>query len=235
MKRTVILAVDVESMGANLLSHHTTQLGAAVVDLETGLVLSTFNEYIKKDAVYTETGDIVHGFEPRCETEFWDKHPLKKAETLERIYHPDTLYDYQVVIKFVAWVRWICNDANVVVVTDTSGFDVARIDKMFPMYATAEHFPTSMNYLFLDKTGTKTRYNGIEQVSSLAKGIACALSVSKPPGLSNFELACMALGVPVPHFPVEHDHDPANDATVIAMRYAFLLKQSAVHASERKL
>jgi hypothetical protein len=258
MKRSVVLGVDVESLGSNLTYHHTSQIGAAVVDMETGQLLGLFSEYIKNEEkiicsqtdvslMLNDARDVIinspntqqagwsvldtvmsffmkfsqiYGFEERCRREFWDLFPQRKAETLQQIYAPNTLTEAQAIRKLVAWAREVCEGCKVKVVTDTSGFDIGRLDKMFPLPSQKEDAP-SMNYLFLDNDGNPA-YQGIEQVTSFAKGISSALTISNPPGLGSFELACHALGVEVPVFEVSHDHNPGNDAAVIAMKYAFL-------------
>lgn len=207
------LAVDVEAFGAHW-QHITTQLGAAVINMNTFEIVSTFNSYINPGVDYNRETML----EKRCFDQFWDSTEKLRDqfnETEEKI--KTAPHRFEVMRNFITWANTICNGHKTKIVTDTSGFDIGRINMLFSLFE--ENDTPSMNYVFKDSSGVPI-YNGIEQVNSFAKGIATR--VPKIPSEDTYEHAYRALGKEHPVFPVLHDHNPSNDAIVIGLHYAYL-------------
>ena len=113
-----ILSLDVETTGKGVCKHFMTQLGAALVSVETGDVVASFVSYLAQPPG-TE-------WEERCVEQFWKKHPERYTNTLEAVkYAPQP---HEVMARFKEWVLVKTEGKNVTIVCDTAGFDVAWIN-----------------------------------------------------------------------------------------------------------
>ena len=170
-------------------------------------------ETVIKDNTYMKN------LEPNCYKNFWSERPLRYTETMACIQDPTkSLTEFKAMNYMTDVVRAWTNAKHSIFVTDTSAFDGAVLNTMFgpPRY---DNDAMSLNYFFLNEKGQLV-YRPVEQGDAFARGIGCLVES----GSSNFMKACIALGVEAPVWDIKHDHHPENDAAVIALNHAFLLK-----------
>lgn len=210
------LAVDVEAFGASQVSHPMTEFGYCLVNLATCKAMGGARYVLPYQPDREE--------EPRCMEEFW-LHPDAPAARKEHVVKIRALAKEMaekgvtvadVMNEFVADVRKFAArvDNKLFVVYDTAGFDYGFLSA----YLTKHTACPSMNYIREDVVTKTSKYTTSMDVSSFALGLAKRTDA----GFGTFKSACLALNVPVPKWPVEHDHNPQNDATTIGLEYAYL-------------
>lgn len=184
--------IDFESFGGITPLHAFTQMGAAVIHMESGKVVSKFNEYANQSG---------YSRDERCMTEFWSKFPDRLAETIS-ICSRSKNTPYDVIRMFWEWLdifvpRVGCK-ANII--TDNAGYD-AGILRCFsltrdPLYAFG---------VKRDIVDVSFYYYGLgrKPLDTEASSKTTALAALKQPAL--------------PKFPVKHDHDAANDAELMGL------------------
>ena len=158
-----------------------------------GKVLGTFSSYLKQPENCV--------WEQRCIDEFWSKYPELFEETKKRV--ADAREASEVMSSFKKWVLDITKDKKTLIVFDTSGFDQAFID-----YNLGD---TSCMYLL-------GHYEAPFDISSYMLGVAEA-----PFDNSSKKSFCKAKAVEIPKWPVEHDHNPVNDAIVTGLNAWFVM------------
>jgi hypothetical protein len=196
------LAIDVETSGRNMNAHFLVAFGAVLLRTSDRSAVETFSTYVRQPPHTC--------WEERCVTEFWTRDARMQAlyeKACKECSDEKTPGGAEALTNFVAWARGCVSKygrENIVVITDTAGYDVGWLDRNMP----AEF---SMNYLLGD-------YTLIRDVSSFHMGVA---RVTPHLGLWRAEERARAkLGLQKCALPVEHDHDPVNDAFVIALEAA---------------
>jgi hypothetical protein len=160
-------------------------------------------------------------WEERCVREFWtrDAALLQQFEKAKAACASEETPDATTALtNFVTWCRDLAAEygrENIAVITDTAGYDVGWLDHcMPPSY--------SMSFLL-------GNYTPIRDVSSFHMGIAGATPHMALWGAE--ERARAKLNLPKPTLEHAHDHDPANDAYVIAAEAAQIAR--AIEKRER--
>jgi len=196
---TKFIAFDIEASGGTRFNS-IVQLGAVLYDVQANKVLSTFNEYA---AVLPEQWDT------RCLEEFWMKNPDMYQNALLQCAKA-TKDQYGVMDAFVAWVQALTKDHEIdFLITDNAGFDGAFLKL------------ASTDALYM-----LGKYKSIIDVSNVYHGMYMNAfrTTTKPSGMKSRDVALAALKT-TKEFKssVEHDHNPVNDATVMAEFFAFVL------------
>lgn len=191
---THTLGIDVETSGQGLRTNFMTCFGAAIVDVKTKTVVSTFKSWLKQPENTC--------WETRCLVEFWEKNPELYKNTLEHIKTADSR---EIVMPlFKKWVLENTKDKKTMICFDTPGFDQAWIDYYLE--------DTSCLYLL-------GYYQQPTDISSYMRGFAKA-----PFNSNSKKSFVSATGKEFPVWSVSHDHDPVNDATCIALNAAWVIE-----------
>ena len=112
------LAIDVEASGQGIKTNFMTQLGAALINIESGEIEEVYRSYLAQPERTN--------WEERCLNEFWLKHPKLYEETLLGV---DAARPAQeVMAEFKDWVLDVTEDKQVTIIFDTAGFDQAWVD-----------------------------------------------------------------------------------------------------------
>jgi hypothetical protein len=200
------LAIDVEASGGSHTRNFVPCLGAALVDVKGLKVMDTFFAFLEQPE-NTEWDD-------RSLREFW----LKKdnigwyGDILRALKDPAKARPVrETMLEFVMWARaWVAKLGfeNVVVISDTAGFDAGWFDHLLPA-------PHTMLYLLGD-------YKPVRDVSSWYMGIArCTPETSLWGSFKRAHIA-LGLGEVLPTFEYVHDHRPDNDAAHIGLCAAYI-------------
>lgn len=206
-----LLAVDVETAGRNHTLNFMTRIGARLILQETGAVCATFRSYLAQPAGTQ--------WERRCIEQFWLKHPQHYRDTklaLRSEPPPPSL----VMSTFVDWARNCARAVgvdNLVVVSDTAGFDVGWLDHCMPD-------GLSMLYLF-------GAYKPVRDVTSFYLGVAH--STPRMDEWNAEEAAHARLGIPYVKIP--RDHAPENDARAIGTAAANVFNHLEACAKRQRL
>lgn len=196
-----VLAIDVESSGVELMS-----LGAAIFEESTSKEISNFKISFKP-----ENGkEFV--FEERCRIEFWDKpeNEQMKAKTLDDCQKHGMTHQE----GLIAFKQWIMSQPDNIkskctAISDTAGFDFGMLDQYFRKFG----IPDTL-YLFGE-------YRPTRHTTSYYSGLA--MDPTKIHGWGAKEVAIKRLGADpqkvLGECPYLHDHDPLNDARVIAWEF----------------
>lgn len=205
MEKKYFLAVDVETTGRCIQENHLAAVGAALVDASVAppKVVDEFLVYLKMPKEKK--------WEQRCLDEFWLKPENKQVyeTTKAEIEDENCPTVKKGMDAFQSWVLRATAGRDVLLVSDTAGFDFGWID--------AHLSGTSSLYLL----GT---YKPTRDMSSWCVGVS---------GVSPFDavwdskkLACKQLKMEPPVFPEHlHDHNPSNDAKTIGMTFAVMYQQ----------
>jgi hypothetical protein len=222
------IAVDIEATGQGPYKHAIVAVGAVHINVKTFAIESSIR-------ILLPLGDHSMGCPPTWDEdtykEFWTntdkradgKTPLDALRELYKI--QQAVEEPEGANQFALWLM-DCFDKHerTVVITDTASFD------------------TSFLNLWLDKwTGIPNlnyaqgsgHYRPVRDISSLYSGVA---GQSPAQGLfGNFRKAADKLGIPEDgrFNDDDHDHDPLNDATVIANR-AVLISRYLIRASSQE-
>lgn len=215
MYRQFDLAVDIEKLGPVMKLHPITEIAGRIIDHETGELSKFHDKNTFKVFIYCPTKPNV---DERCLVEHWLKPENVEYYrfTLEQIQDPTKSVPIATAAQmFIEWARSNLNHhPNVVIVTDTCGFDIGHIDLLLCTQMTC------LSYLLLDADGNK-RYTKSVDVDSFAAGIA---STRMPKEGSNrpYEDAFDALDVPMPEFAGTITHRSEDDAAFIGSLFAKL-------------
>lgn len=202
-KPAYLLAVDVEASGMGLRSNFLIQIGLALVHVPTGHLLARFSSYVAQPPGTT--------WEKRCVDEFWSKHPEIYAKAQKGV--ADAPPAEHIAKSLMAWIRThvVCPDQTRLI-TDTPGFDLAWLDWLLG--------DRSHLYLFETDDG-KPMMTDVLDVSSWYLGIGKVCD----PMESSKKAVLSVIKRPFPDFEFKHTHDAADDATLIAMRAAWVMRQ----------
>jgi hypothetical protein len=145
------------------------------------------------------------GWDERTVNEFWLKYPDVYEMTQKEV--AKARQPKEVMTEFLAWVREVTKDKDVRLVFDTAGFDAGWIN----------YHLTSLD----EKVGIDWMMGHYEPPTCLGSYMLGA-------GQATFDKSskksfCKAKGLTMPKWPVSHDHDPLNDATVIAYNLHWVL------------
>lgn len=181
--------------------HFMPCLGAALVDIDEGQVVSRFFSYAAQPEGKT--------WEDRALEEFWLK-PENLAwytEVLENLKRNPPSRELAIA-AFLEWVVRQCDAYgadNITLLFDTAGFDYAWL---------SAHLPAGMSpdYLF-------GRYRGPRDMSSFHMGLAQNALTTE---WGAEEAAFVHLGVEPPQLDVVHDHHPDNDAAFNGLTAAYI-------------
>jgi hypothetical protein len=152
-----------------------------------GKVLGTFSEYLQQPS-----GTV---WEKRCIDEFWSKHQNLYLDTLEHVVRAAPVEE--VMARFKKWVLDVTRDKKTLIVFDTAGFDQAWVD-----YNLGD---TSCMYLL-------GYFECPFDIASYMLGVAQAEFDA-----SSKKSFVKAKAIEFPKWDVDHDHNPANDATVTGL------------------
>ena len=188
-----LLAIDVEATGQGIRTNFMTAIGAALVECNTLKKVAGFHSYL------AQPEDTC--WEARCVREFWAKHPEVWEETKKKVAMADK--PELVMDRFRAWVAEVTSGKRVKIVFDTAGFDQAWVD----------YYLGNINCLYL-----LGYYDQPMDISSYMRGVGRGGFV-----LSGEKHFTNAIGLEFPEWEEAHDHNPENDATVIAKNAAFVL------------
>ena len=199
-----VIAFDFETAGGCIQKNGFVRLGAVAFDVKNGTVLTEFDGWTSMEG---------YEWEERCLNEFWKKkenesmyeEALKMTE--KSVYTP-----YQVVDNFVHWVKIIAATVghdDIILISDNVAFDGA----LLRAFASID-----IMYIF-------GSYRDMVDVSNVYYGISRKMVGTKLLDTSSFGGALQSLGISEqPTFDVVHDHNPVNYATLIAKKWAYVMK-----------
>jgi len=200
---SILVAVDIEKCGSNLIAHKVVSIGFVVAHEDGTLIekkkinfqIEWFTrEYNSNDG----TSVLVYGdFEKRCCDEFWSKQPQEIVDACKR--NPDPLHPYlgwQEVRLFVDGLEERFPDRKVKFLTDNASFDIAAIDYGLEKYC--GRYP--MRY------STDNKYRSVIGADDM-------FDMIPEPHKSAYNAEIKAI--------VQHDHDPCNDAHHILLQYVY--------------
>jgi hypothetical protein len=196
MTITHLLAIDVETSGMGLRSNFLIQIGAALIDYNTGTRVDGFSSYLQQPENTI--------WEPRCVEEFWSKHPVVWKTAQEGIATASP--SFIVRQNFIDWVTNACKDRNVQIIFDTAGFDQAWMD----------YFLGDVSCLYI--TG---KYRQPIDFSSYLCGLT-ECGFDQNPKKVYCERHVM---IDWPKWEEKHDHNAINDATCIGRDAWYIFKQ----------
>jgi hypothetical protein len=204
-----VVAFDFESAGGIPSRHAFTQLGAVIMNVDNDEIVAEFNSYSNMKG---------YEWDERCVNEFWKKYP-KRFEETKREVDRATLNPYQVVGGFIEWVQFNCaNLKDVYLLTDNAAFDAGIL----------RYFSVGQDILYIFG-----EYRPIVESSRYYAGIARTKVTPATLGQSSKRLAMdrlnreralynLAQVEDFPQHPVSHDHNPVNDAKVMAWNWCHL-------------
>jgi hypothetical protein len=196
-----VVAIDFECAGGVPSKYGFTQLGAVIMKVsEECKVISSFNSYSSME---------MFQWDDRCVEEFWDKHPVRFAETKLEVYNPMTPQPWEVLRNFMAWVRKETAEFkdSVYLISDNVAFDVGVL----------RHFSSETDVLYMFGS-----YREVVDVSSAYMGMSFKPVDVNLMNKSSKELALEAINerlvrkLNAPKFPPSESHHPVDDAKEIA-------------------
>jgi len=193
------LGLDVETSGQSLRHNFMIQIGLSLINTETYEVINKFSSYISQP-----NGTV---WEERCVKEFWSKYPDQWERAKNGIKNaPDEIEVSKQIMEFIGK----CPQNDICLVVDTPGFDISWFDLLI------SHQDKSHLYIFNDK------YNDAIEVSSwyLGTGFVCDPNASSKKTILN-----TIQEKEFPKWSVVHDHNAANDATVMVLNLAWIMRQ----------
>mgnify|MGYP002347888971 CR=1 FL=1 len=194
-----IVAIDFEALGGNVNLHSFSEMGASLINLNTGIEESFFLENV--NLTYQTT------METRCLEEFWSKHP----ETLCAILiacSKSTHSSRSCIQAFWDWVQGHVKSGKHIdrIVTDNCGFDGAILANF-----TAGSALYSIDGTYREITDTGNYYAGLLRAPFDNDNGTWRRLVEKE-------------GWTLPDFGVTHTHRANDDAKLIGLKYAFVQK-----------
>ncbi len=199
-ERTYYLGIDVETSGQGLGTNFMTQIGAAIVDVERGVTVATWESYVAQPE-----GRV---WEERCVREFWSKpeNAARWEETKAEVAAARPAAE--VAAEFRAWVaEHGATPDDTTIIFDTAGFDQSWVDQMLG--------DGSCLYLL-------GGYKQPRDASSWYVGMGLRSPAENVD--SESEAAADTWGIAWPEFHVKHDHHPAHDAELMVLRLAHASK-----------
>lgn len=184
-KQRALLALDIESRGANIIHHGIMAIGYCLGHADTFEIIERGRICFRPMRV----NDCVQTYEPRCIDEFWRKfHEI--AKTLEA----EALHASDAVCKFYALLQKFSREYDVSIITDFPSFDAGSIDfYLATFWFPALHFkPLSDAELHKFKNRANTlrvdmEYRPVYDTDCYARG-AMGYDYSKP-WVSNKDVA----------------------------------------------
>lgn len=208
MPEEVVLAFDFECAGGVAQKNGFTQLGASVHELSTGKKLAGFNEYANM---------MGYEWEDRCVKEFWEKHPERYKDTLEKV-ESAPLTCEEVVEKFVRWARETCANRKCVILSDNMIYDggllkhFAKVDVLYLLGRRSVYFETSSVYYGMHMMHKRARIDeSSDDLSSKEIALDAVRAFNKD---ANW-----------PEHGPSHDHNPENDAENMARKWIYIQQQ----------
>lgn len=200
------LGVDIETSGPNHHTHALLAIGAAVVNADTFQTVDTFR------VLFPLPKEQDRSWDERTYREFWScarkenngNTPLSLLQSLQQQYGVSQPRDG--LQQFWTWLTSVSRDKDVVICTDTSGYDIGWLESRLGYFGIADSMLTC--------TG---KYKPIRNVSNYADGVMgrnyftnedTSRDTLVKLGASQYMLNVYDLLV--------HDHDPVNDAITIA-------------------
>lgn len=219
----VFLAVDVETSGQDMQRNFLVCIGAAVVDAESNQVRERSDEFL----VYL-TPPRNKGWEPRCLRNFWcDERKAINGRTqytlLEEAWRQYGAYPpSEALDMFVSYVqRMVKKYPRLIVLTDTTGYDLAWLDYALQHFTHHSRPFDSMAYCTGDY---RTPWN----VTAFYRGLARCGPHRALSEASNAEqealVAVAGERARFPDFGVQHDHNPLHDARLMAHRAIHIIQ-----------
>lgn len=203
------IVIDFETFGGTPGKNGFTQLGAVLFNFDTGQVEGSFNMYARQDGYEKEQ---------RCWEEFWSRPDMKERleATLEGVEKADK-NPYQVISAFrEVCLAWEAQNPGCVLVTDCANFDLGLLkffsesDTMYFLGRMPEVVDTGVFFKGAMRLplGTKIKDSKFETcVAQLRKGLE---QQGLPPP------------APFDAGEVKHDHNPVNDAHMIALKLHYV-------------
>jgi len=200
-----LLACDVEASGMGVRENSLIQIGFCLVRVSDGTIVSRFSSYVQQPPNTK--------WEERCVREFWEKHPDQFERAKQGVSKAPPADE--VARNLLEWVRTNVTDITTTrLITDTAGFDLAWLDWLLG--------DRSHLYLF-EHDGVPVKTDVLD-VGSWYLGLGGEMD----PEASSKKAVLRALGKDAfPDFGVVHDHDAANDAALIALRAAWVMRSMA--------
>jgi hypothetical protein len=231
-KPLYIVAVDVEASTSILGPMGLVAIGAVLMECSGPMrLVETFEAYVNN-------GNGQFRFDSDCLCGFWAPLHMKDDKNLDRLkflhgtmakVSTRGMSEEDVMKKFVDFCRRCAvhsgGPENVTLVTDTTGFDIAWIDWALGQ-ANIKGVPSSLHVF----GGSSPRFP--RSTTSMILGLAMASDPTITP-LSDSSDALKTLGIVVPDSfqGVTHDHNPVNDATMIAYEFAYVYNEITKAAS----
>ena len=174
--------------------------------------------FLSKILDFIHTNTYCKGIEDRCYNEFWLKHEDRLKETMLKINDKQNSYtEIEVMHEVVTDIRNVIKNDTAQFVTDNGPFDGSIFNTLF--HPRPDSFdPLSLTMFFVENG--KLTYKPVEDADAFCEGVAW--NTPKIPGESIYATACRALKIKLPEWNVVHDHNPENDASVIALNFAFI-------------
>jgi hypothetical protein len=199
-----VLAWDIEKSGPRTDKHSMLAIGACVLQVRDGKLVSTFRVFMRM-----EPG---HDFSEVCRQEYWfnwEKFPMNK-EVLQKI-EAEGVDAKEGIHQFAAWLdKQEAYWPNLVLATDNPASDAAWVSHYFQKYLDRNPM--------IHPFGDETRYRRLHHSNAFAR----ALSLDDGSG-GSWTQRLKDAGVDVPPDDL-HDHDPLNDAKWIARLYCGCLR-----------
>lgn len=200
-----VIAYDFEAAGGVPSVNGFTRLGAALLNLETGEVVSTFDEYASMRK---------YDWNSACCVRFWDKHRELYKETLKKTAESKSS-PYEVVEHFLTWVEEVSKPflSDIYLISDNLGFDggllkaFCKRDVLYIFGEYREMVDVSSAYIGMAHCLVDTK-----AVNDSAKALALN-------GLNkHWKLSCPeAMDIKYPSVGVIGDHNPVNDSIAMAL------------------
>jgi len=207
---THVIAFDFEAAGGCTPQHGFLELGAVLVRESDSKVISSFQSFASMQHF---------DWEERCLEEFWKRPDM--AQRFQQVVEgvaKETKGPNKVVAEFLQWAKDVTKDVeDVYFITDNAPFDAGILrafsDKEDVMYALGGEYRNIID--------TNTFYKGLG-----GQPVTCSSWNSKDLAIAGLNRIRATKGLPAldgfPKFEVNHDHNPVNDATSIAMHWCFV-------------
>lgn len=215
---THVIAVDVETSGPNLKKNFMPEFSASFLKIGQKTPIGTFYRLLKQPEG--------REWSQKTLAEFWNKPDAENNNIppiigfLEREQREEKVDLAEAMDAFVDWIRECQKEVEaakglLLIITDTSGFDVKWIDYYLSHYSTkADSLDEALGY-----------YQPTRDISSFMLGVGRKLKAFK-----SSETAFNVLGTNKEECwgtSFAHNHDPQSDANHIAATASFVLARIA--------
>ena len=209
------LTIDFESFGGIPSEHGFARMGAVIV--KNGQVVSSFESFAYSESFKKDE---------RCISEFWEKQVPREVynNTLKQIADKSNPNCWGVVENFWEWVDKTIKENNlsyVLPIGDNLPFDVGILQ-----YFSNRDVCRPFGY-YCEWIDVCSYYMGVGQIPLNGKN--SALVSSKRAAVSELKFKLNSPNLTLPEFEVEHDHNPVNDATSIALYYHWFFERVQDH------